>query len=103
MIMMRLRGHTPTRSSELLRYVTANARCARSGIDPELWFPISTNINEARCEAAPAIAICTGCPVKAPCLEVSLRYWSIGQHGVWGGTLPDERRQLRSGLDLHSV
>ena len=31
------------------------------------------------------------------CLELALRNWAVGQHGVWGGTVPAERERLRSG------
>ena len=46
----------------------------------------------ARREAATAIATCMACPVRAQCLELSLRHWDIGQHGVWGGLIPADRR-----------
>jgi hypothetical protein len=49
----------------------------------------------ARREAAAAIAICMACPVRAQCLELSLRHWDIGQHGVWGGLVAAERAALR--------
>jgi hypothetical protein len=41
------------------------------------------------------IAVCMACPVRALCLELSLRYWDVGQHGVWGGLVPAERTRLR--------
>jgi hypothetical protein len=34
--------------------------------------------------------------VRADCLELSLRHWfGIGAHGVWGGLVAEERRELR--------
>ena len=48
-------------------------------------------------EAAAAIAVCAGCPVRGECLELALRNWAIGQFGVWGGTVPAEREKLRAG------
>ena len=65
--------------------VTAKARCADGTLDPDEWFPVSTDAEAARREAAGALAICTACPVRGGCLELSLRHWTIGQHGVWGG------------------
>jgi hypothetical protein len=47
-------------------------------------------------EAARAIAVCEACPVSAECLELSLRHWSVGQHGVWSGLVTAERVALRS-------
>ncbi len=75
--------------------VTSKARCADATLDPDEWFPISINAEAARREAAGAIAICTACPARDACLELSLRHWTIGQHGVWGGLVPAERAALR--------
>ena len=75
--------------------VTGQARCADSGLDPDQWYPASTNPARARHEAAAAIAVCTSCPVRYQCLELSLRHWDIGQHGVWGGLVATDRAHLR--------
>ena len=75
--------------------VARQARCADSGLDPDQWYPVSTEPARARQEAAAAIAVCTSCPVRAQCLELSLRQWDIGQHGVWGGLVAAERAQIR--------
>jgi hypothetical protein len=72
-----------------------HARCAGAGLDPDLWFPVSAEESKARLEAAEAIAICNSCLVRARCLALSLRYWDIGQHGVWGGLVATERARLR--------
>ncbi len=76
--------------------VMRQARCADGSLDPDQWFPLSAHPENARREAAAAIAVCGACPVRAECLALSLRYWSIGQHGVWGGLLPADRATLRS-------
>jgi Transcription factor WhiB len=75
--------------------VTRKARCADGTLDPDEWFPVSTEAEAARREAADAIAICTACPVRGACLELSLRHWTIGQHGVWGGLVAADRAALR--------
>jgi hypothetical protein len=75
--------------------VARKARCADGTVDPDEWFPVSTEAEAARREAARAIAICTACPVRAACLELSLRHWTIGQHGVWGGLVAADRAALR--------
>jgi WhiB family transcriptional regulator, redox-sensing transcriptional regulator len=75
--------------------VTGQARCADSGLDPDQWYPVSTEPARARREAAAAIAVCASCPVRAQCLELSLRHWDVGQHGVWGGLVATDRAQLR--------
>jgi hypothetical protein len=75
--------------------VTRKARCADGTLDPDEWFPVSTEAEAARREAAGAIAICMACPVRGACLELSLRRWTIGQHGVWGGLVAADRAALR--------
>jgi WhiB family redox-sensing transcriptional regulator len=75
--------------------VARQARCADSGLDPDQWYPVSIEPARARREAAAAIAVCTSCPVRAQCLELSLRHWDIGQHGVWGGLVATDRAHLR--------
>ena len=74
--------------------VIRQARCTGSSLDPDQWFPVSAEIGKARQEAAAAITVCTTCPVRAECLELSLRHWEIGQHGVWGGLVAAERAAL---------
>jgi len=75
--------------------VVRYARCADTGLDPDEWFPASVEPARARREAAAAIAVCTMCLVRAQCLELSLRHWEIGQHGIWGGLVPADRAELR--------
>jgi Transcription factor WhiB len=75
--------------------VVRDARCADGGLDPDQWFPVSAEAGRARQEAAAAIAVCTACQVRGQCLELSLRHWDIGQHGVWGGLVAADRARLR--------
>jgi hypothetical protein len=75
--------------------VSRKARCADGTVDPDEWFPVSTEAEAARREAAAAIAICTACPVRGACLELALRHWTVGQHGVWGGLVAADRAALR--------
>jgi WhiB family redox-sensing transcriptional regulator len=76
-------------------WVARQARCADIGLDPDQWYPVSTEPARARHEASAAIAVCAICPVRAQCLELSLRHWDIGQHGVWGGLVAADRADLR--------
>jgi hypothetical protein len=80
---------------DLWAIVTSRGMCGRSGVSPEEWYPVSATAPAARIEAAKAIAVCTACVVRLHCLELSLRYWTVGQHGIWGGTVPAEREELR--------
>ena len=71
---------------ELFGRVYRQARCATSRLEPDEWFPLTADVGQAREQAARAIAICAGCPVRADCMELSLRHaFGIGAYGVWGG------------------
>ena len=70
--------------------VARQARCADSGLDP-----VSTEPARPRHEASAAIVVCASCPVRAQCLELSLRHWDVGQHGVWDGLDAADRARLR--------
>lgn len=64
----------------------ADAACAH-GADPEIFFP------ELGQTAAPALAICAGCPVRDQCLQYAK---GTDQHyGVWGGTTERQRQDER--------
>lgn len=69
----------------------AYAACKHA--DPELFFPVG-DAGPALRQADLAKRVCDGCPVRAACLDWAL---ATGQDiGVWGGTLPEERRALRA-------
>ena len=55
---------------ELFGRVYRQARCATSCLEPDEWFPLTADVGRAREQAARAIAICAGCPVRADCLEL---------------------------------
>ena len=88
----------PVTSDARWDQVARYARCADGGLDPDEWFPVSADAGMARQQAAAAIAVCAACPVRGQCLALSLRYWSIGQHGVWGGLVAADRARLRARL-----
>lgn len=60
--------------------------------DPDLFFPISS-AGRALSQIAQAKAICARCPVIRECLEFAHANAPI--HGIWGGTTPEERQQVR--------
>lgn len=43
----------------------------------------------------PAKAICAGCPVRMPCLEVAIETRAHDDHGILGGMNPAERNRER--------
>ena len=68
-----------------------------SSIDPEIFFPLSEGVDEAK-------AICSLCRVRKECLEIALRLEGrlsrSGRYGIWGGLTPDERAELEHPLNL---
>jgi Transcription factor WhiB len=81
----------------LWQLVVEQGACSTSGLSPDDWYPLSGPAEAATREAASAIAVCSACRVREECLELSLRNWTVGQHGVWGGTVPADRERLRAG------
>jgi WhiB family transcriptional regulator, redox-sensing transcriptional regulator len=81
--------------------VTASAACATSGLSPDDWYPVSVTVDGARREAAAALKVCDTCRVRHECLELALRNAAVGRHGVWGGTVPAEREELRTRRVAH--
>ena len=64
------------------------ALCAQT--DPEAFFPAKGgSTREAK-------RICSGCEVRAECLEYALA--NEERFGIWGGLSERERRRLRRGL-----
>ncbi len=90
-------GPAALSDEELQNFVASPlAGCAGTTLDPDEWFPIAAKAARARTEAHRALAVCAACPVRAECLELSLRTWSgAGQHGIWGGLVEADRHSLR--------
>jgi len=82
---------------DLWLLVAEQGACSSSGLSPDAWYPAGGPAEAAQRQAAAALAVCGGCRVRQECLELSLRDWTVGQHGVWGGTVPAERGRLRLG------
>lgn len=63
--------------------------------DPELFFPVAEEGTAAFArQAARAVEVCAGCPFRLECREFAV---ATGQEfGVWGGTLPSQRRTERA-------
>lgn len=64
------------------------ALCAQT--DPEAFFP------EKGGSTREAKRICTGCEVRAECLEYALAFDE--RFGIWGGLSERERRRLKRGV-----
>lgn len=88
-------GVHPRTDLPLWAKVIKDAGCAGSGLDPEQWFPLSLEASKARQEASAAIIVCSACPVRVHCRELSLRHSDIGRYGLWGGLAAADRAHLR--------
>ena len=59
--------------------------------DPNLFYPLRKGRGPVQ-QAEVAKAFCRVCPSREPCLAFALA--TDQRLGVWGGTTPEERRQL---------
>jgi len=48
-------------------------------------------------DVSTALSICQRCPVRQPCLDTALSHRIEADAGIWGGTTPHQRRQIRRG------
>ena len=69
----------------------ADASC--HGVDPDLFFPISTTGARLR-QIDEAKRICRVCPAQIQCLASALEHEVTD--GVWGATTEGERRAIQS-------
>ena len=72
-------------------------RAACRGVDPELFFPESSDEPLVRGQVAAAKAVCRVCPVRDRCLADALLRLP---HGIAGGLTGQERRRVRSADSL---
>ncbi|WP_332843796.1 WhiB family transcriptional regulator [Actinomycetospora lemnae] len=71
-------------------------QAACRGVDPELFFPESSDEPLVRKQVAAAKAVCRTCPVREECLAEALERLP---HGVAGGMTEHERRRARTQRD----
>lgn len=69
------------------------AACLQVGHVP--FFPDRLEGHQVAAVIEPALSICRDCPVRAECLEFALTHDE--RYGIWGGTLPSQRRQMQKG------
>jgi hypothetical protein len=80
--------------SQLTATVTSPLAGCFGSTSPDDWFPVAARADRVRAEAAGALRLCAACPVRAHCLELSMRVWHAGgKHGIWGGLIPADRAQ----------
>jgi WhiB family redox-sensing transcriptional regulator len=83
------------RSEVLSHRIGAGGLCSDSNDDR--WYPDGSSFGSKTGYIEYARAACLGCAVRNECLELALRIEARapgGPHGVWGGTTPQERREM---------
>lgn len=68
------------------------AACNRPDVDPS-WF----DVDDAHIQPIEAMRTCQGCPVRTDCFLEAIDTMVSDDQGVWGGTTPSARRQVRLG------
>lgn len=79
----------------------ADAACRGSWVDPELFFPVAMVGKFHDEQVAAAKRVCSGCPVRAQCLE-----WALAcddAFAILGGLTAEERRRLLNTGELVGV
>ncbi len=59
--------------------------------DTEAWWPDGKELDSPATRTA--VRACWQCPARTACLDFAMA--ADDRFGVWGGTLPDERREMR--------
>jgi len=81
------------------------AACGRADVDPDWWFAELSSTDRVLARQGGLTAterrakrVCLRCPVRHQCLAYCLHMEGIGgiSWGIWGGTLPRERRRAQS-------
>lgn len=67
-------------------------RAACRGSDPSVFVEPTSDR-----QVVEALRTCARCPVARDCLDTALAHDQIGDIGIWGGTTPDVRDQIRAG------
>ena len=69
------------------RFDITGAPC-QSGVDPEIFFPDSTDLETTK----QAKKLCIQCKVTSDCLTFGIKTNSAG---IWGGKTEEERRSIK--------
>ena len=67
-----------------------HAACRGIAYEPEWWWPTSPHDQQTPV----ALNICRYCKVRDLCLDYAVQHNEL--EGIWGGTLPEERRRMRA-------
>jgi hypothetical protein len=68
-------------------------------MDPNLWHPEDRNRPGTKAykdEVEQLRAICAECPAQKACLEYAMSTYETLHNGIWAGTTPDQRREIKA-------
>lgn len=65
----------------------------RAALTNDIFFPVSYDKTK-RAELRLALKVCNLCEVRAECLEYAMQQYDTRDYGVYGGTVPQERREI---------
>jgi len=68
------------------------AACNDPAVEPEWFFAEDRGFFPVE-----AMRVCAGCPVRLDCLLDALKVSTSDDSGVWGGTTPNNRNEVRLG------
>lgn len=85
---------TPVRPGRFLPSPEWHEQAACRGLGSEMFHPPTFTSHSGRRASAAALEVCGRCPVVEECLDVALSV-SNDHHGIWGGTTPQERAEIR--------
>lgn len=81
------------------------ALCRESGYDPDIWFPDPASFRaigksqdvsnrEVTKHTLLAMELCSRCDIAQKCIAYAMSDPDSMDYGIYGGTLPDERRSV---------
>ncbi len=70
----------------------SRAQCARPPGSKVDFFGAGLGKHQQAAITAEAKAVCSGCCVRAECLDYALA--ADERHGIWGGMTPEERQEI---------
>src|SRR4051812_29313233 len=82
---------------ELQRQLEEVGTVACQTADAAAWWPDKRDLDSPVTRRV--IAACRRCPLRDPCAAYALI--ADERFGVWGATLPDDRRAMRRSVDSH--
>ena len=91
----RPRRTPPTPPERRLASQTWRDDAACKGMDPAVFYPVAEtrSAQESLWAKERAVQVCQACQVTDACLAYALDHDE--EHGVWGGSTPDDRDALR--------